>query len=233
MGAAMSDDRRRQKPVTIEWAYDKVGRLIIDGELWAAVEWSEKRQAWCIEDAEGRCLRHQAHIRGQAAAKDAAIALAETMIRDGRMPLPQDARKQRQERLERQRNTPSAKRRREQRREQQERLSRAWSAKHKAQREDEQQPPLYEAIADAFDLANPDLWKSNAFASLRPRLIVFVKAAIAKLEADEAYAASRPGRFKHQREEQARIQARLVRAREILAHLETEIAAVAEHGRTR
>ena len=225
----MSNDPRRQKLVTIEWAYDKVGRLIIDGELWAAVEWSEKRQAWCIEDAEGRCLRHQAHIRGQAAAKDAAIALAEAMIRDGRMPSPQDAHKQLQDRLERQRNTPSAKRRREQ----QERLSRAWSAKCKAQREDEQQPPLYEPIADAFDLANPDLWKSNAFASLRPRLIVFVKAAIAKLEADEAYAASRPGRIKHERGEQARIQARLVRAREILAHLETEIAAVAEHGRTR
>jgi hypothetical protein len=214
-------------------AYDKVGRLIIDGELWAAVEWSEKRQAWCIEDAEGRCLRHQAHIRGQAAAKDAAIALAEAMIRDGRMPLPQDARKQRQERLERQRNTPSAKRRREQRREQQERLSRTWSAKYGAERQEELQQPLYQVIADAFDLTDPDLWKSNAFASLRQRLIVFLKAAIAKMEADEAYAASRAFRFKYEREEQVRIQARLARAREILAHLEPEIAAVAEHGRTR
>ncbi len=46
----MSTDPR-QKPIRIAWTADKlIGRLTIDGELWASVEWSEKRQRWCIED---------------------------------------------------------------------------------------------------------------------------------------------------------------------------------------
>ena len=89
----MSNDPRRQKPVTIEWWHDKVGRLLIDGVLWGGVEWSEKRGAWCIEDAEGRYLSHRSHVGGEDEDKAGAIALAEAMIRDGRMPSPEDARK--------------------------------------------------------------------------------------------------------------------------------------------
>jgi hypothetical protein len=66
----------------------EIGQLMIDGEFWGAIEWSPKRNAWCIEDTEGKCLTHTDHIHGQAAAKDSAIELAKTMIRDGRMPSP-------------------------------------------------------------------------------------------------------------------------------------------------
>jgi hypothetical protein len=79
----------RQSPIAIAWILDgRIGRLTIGGELWAAVEWSEKRQQWCIEDAEGRCLTHRGSIHGAEASKEAAVALAESMIRDGRMPDP-------------------------------------------------------------------------------------------------------------------------------------------------
>jgi hypothetical protein len=53
-----TDDPRRQLPITITWSGDgAIGRISINAEYWAAVEWSERRQAWCIEDAEGRSLR--------------------------------------------------------------------------------------------------------------------------------------------------------------------------------
>ena len=37
-------------------------------------------------------------------------------------------------------------------------------------------------LAEAFDLTDPNLWKSNSFASMRPGLIVHVEADIANLE---------------------------------------------------
>ena len=92
----------RQSPISIVWTDDGlIGRLRIDGELWAAAEWSEKRQRWCIVDAEGQCLRHTASIRGAAESKEAAIALTEAMIRDGRMPTPKEAKRQAAERRDR------------------------------------------------------------------------------------------------------------------------------------
>lgn len=45
---------------------------------------------------------------------------------------------------------------------------------------------FYEVLADAFDFAGPDLWKSNSFASLRPRLAIHVRHVIAKLESSLA-----------------------------------------------
>jgi hypothetical protein len=90
------NDPRRQRPIAIKWVCGgKIGRLMIDREFWGAVEWSPKRNAWCVEDAEGRGLTHEAHIHGQGAAKPNAIALAQTMIRDGRLPSPEEARRQR------------------------------------------------------------------------------------------------------------------------------------------
>src|SRR5262245_13595398 len=109
---------RRQRPVTIEWTRNGlIGRLLMDGENWGAVEWSEKRKAWCIEDAEGRCLSHHSHIHGQAIAKDEAITLAQAMIQDGRMPSPEDREDRLQRDRERRAKYPSEIRRREQREE--------------------------------------------------------------------------------------------------------------------
>jgi hypothetical protein len=89
---------KRAGTLAISWGADGIGKVTVDGEHWASVEWSEKREQWCIEDVEGRCLRHSASIHGKAASKEEAVALAEVMIRDGRMPDPETARSQAQER---------------------------------------------------------------------------------------------------------------------------------------
>ena len=179
-------DPRRLKPIEIQW-FGLIGRLLIDGESWGAVEWSDKRQAFCIEDAEGRCLSHHSHIHGADKDKAGAVALAEAMIRDGRMPTPEEARKARTERLKRDRERrakqPSEIKRREARAEH-DRLRRAYFEADWEERKAERDEPLYEVLADALDLTDPELWKSNSFARLRDRLIINVRAAITELEAD-------------------------------------------------
>jgi hypothetical protein len=208
---AMAKDRRQQ-PIKIEWI-GLIGRLLVDGESWGAVEWSEKRQAWCIEDAEGRCLSHHAHVHGEHKDKAGAVALAEAMIRDGRMPTPEQATEARKERLkldrERRAKQPSEIKRRQAKAER-DRLQRAsWDADQE-ERDAEESEPLYELVVDTFDLADPELWKSNSFARLRERLIVNVRAAIAELESNE----ERLRRW--WREDGIDFDARLNRAREIL-----------------
>ena len=241
----------RQKSIDIAWTSDKlIGYFMIDGELWAEVEWSEKRQRWCIQDAQGRCLKHVEHIHAQEVDREAAAALAKAMIRDGRLPDPKTARqsfeageKQRQQEREKRRQQRAqqpaqiAKREREREQEKQrlERSETRWDAEAKERRE----PPLYEVLADAFDFSDPDLWKSNSFASLRPRLIIHVRHVIAKLEDELDYETRRSGSqpFRmyataEQRKEAAtdrkietsaaiqRLQPKLDRAREILSLLE-------------
>jgi hypothetical protein len=207
--ATITDDPRRQRPIKLHWQ-GLIGRLWIDDVQWAAVEWSEKRQAWCIEDSEGRCLSHKSHIHGQDAAKEAAVALAKAMIRDGTMPSPEQAKKARKDRLAKDRarraNTPSGKRRLAER-EEKDRLLRAHFESEWA---DENALPLHEVLAEAFDLTDPDLWRSNSFAMLRPRLIVSIKRTIAELEYDIAHG------FTLQREPRVR----LSKAKELLALLE-------------
>jgi hypothetical protein len=66
-------------------------RLTIAGQLWASVEWSLRRRRWCIEDGINRCLAHVEHIHGEDPDPQAAIRLAKKMIRDGRMPTPEEA----------------------------------------------------------------------------------------------------------------------------------------------
>ena len=182
-GARDEDDPRRAASVVVRFHGDaSVGRLLVDGEIWGAVEWSEKHGVWCIEDAEGRCLRHASSIRGKAASREEAVALAEHMVRDGTMPTPQEARRLHRERLERQRkqrDKQPAEIRKAQLREEESRLSHASFDADRAERE---ATPFYESFAEAFDLADPDLWKSNSFAMLRPRLLIEVRAAIARLE---------------------------------------------------
>src|ERR1700722_4435116 len=93
-------DPRRQEPINIRWS-GMIGTLLIDGTSWGAVEWSDKRQAWCIQDAEGRCLSQHSHIHAEDKDKAGAVALAEAMIRDGRMPTPEDAVTARKDRIKR------------------------------------------------------------------------------------------------------------------------------------
>jgi hypothetical protein len=66
-------------------------RLMLAGQLWASVEWSPSRRRWCVEDGIGRCLAHVEHIHGEDMDAAAAVRLAVAMIRDGRMPTPEEA----------------------------------------------------------------------------------------------------------------------------------------------
>jgi hypothetical protein len=198
-----ADNDQRQRPIYVKWN-GMIGRLIIDGAFWGAVEWSEKRQAWCIEDAEGRCLSHHSHIHGEDKDKDGAVTLAEAMIRDGRMPTPENAKKARQERLKRDRERrakqPGEIKRRAAQAER-DRLLRAYWDADAIERQAENDDPLYEVLADALDFNDPDLWKSNSFARLRDRLIPCVKAAIAELESElSQYRTDRNKRLKRAQE---------------------------------
>jgi hypothetical protein len=98
----MVDPRRHR---TIETRFRQQGgaaayNLTIDGELWACVEWSPSRRSWCIQDGSGRCLAHCDAIHGQDIDAPTAVQLAKAMIRDGRMPTPEDADQQLRERLD-------------------------------------------------------------------------------------------------------------------------------------
>ncbi len=83
-------DRRRHGVVEVRLR-SGIYRLTIAGQLWASVEWSPSRRRWCIEDGIGRCLMHVEHIHGEDPDPQAAIRLAKKMIRDGRMPTPEEA----------------------------------------------------------------------------------------------------------------------------------------------
>jgi hypothetical protein len=39
-----------------------------------------------------------------------------------------------------------------------------------------------ESLAEALDFSDPDLWRSNSFASLRPRLVIYLSSAVADIE---------------------------------------------------
>ena len=97
-------DRRRFG--IIENRYRTIGKLAmydltINGKLWACVEWSPSRRCWCIQDASGRCLAHCDAVHGQDIDAQTAVKLAKQMIRDGRLPCPEDAQDQLAERLRR------------------------------------------------------------------------------------------------------------------------------------
>ena len=99
-------DRRRHG--VIETRFRQRGKiamynLTINGQLWACVEWSPSRRAWCVQDASGRCLAHCDAIHGENIDAATAVKLAKAMIRDGRMPRPEDAEQQLEERLRRDR----------------------------------------------------------------------------------------------------------------------------------
>jgi hypothetical protein len=99
----MTDDVRRFGMVEVHREGPCVHRLTVKGQLWASIEWSPQRKAWCIEDGIGRCLEHVEHIHGQDPDPARAIKLAKQMIRGGRMPTPEEANRRLQERLEQER----------------------------------------------------------------------------------------------------------------------------------
>ena len=194
-------DPRRQGSVIVAFKGEssKTGTIFVDGANWGAVEWSEKRGVWCIEDVEGGCLRHAASVHGKAAAKEEAIALAEKMVRDGTLPTPEEAaelhREAKQHEREKRAQRPS---------------------ESEADWENQQATPFYQIFAEAFDLADPGLWKSNSFAMVRPRLVIEVRAAIAQLERDLHK------RHMMRRAVAPKVEHELARAREILALLVAE-----------
>jgi hypothetical protein len=251
-GHVSDNDPRRRLLITIDWGSDaaRIGRIRVGTEYWGAVEWSNRRQAWCIEDVEGGCLAHAASIHGKAASKEAAEALAREMIRDGRMPSPQQAHADRlarqpaeeaarKRRREKRNHQPAQIRKREAARARQEAVSAAYDAVWKAEQQDKAQLPLLEALAEAFDLTDPELWKSNSWAMMRRRLVIHQRMVVAELEKDLAYAAQRAAaqpfamyasneQRKRQRAQRQswgnaecnRLQQKLDRAREILVALE-------------
>jgi len=91
--ASHPPDRRRYGVVEVQYrpGPPDIYRLTIGGLLWASVEWSPRRQRWCIEDGVGQCLAHVEHIHGEDRDAQTAIRLAKKMIRDGRMPTPEQA----------------------------------------------------------------------------------------------------------------------------------------------
>jgi hypothetical protein len=94
-------DYRRYRVIEVRRVNPDTYHLTIDGELWSEVEWSPPRQAWCIQDACGFCLAHVGSIVGQDRDVQAAVRLARRMILDGRMPSPEQAQQQLEERQER------------------------------------------------------------------------------------------------------------------------------------
>jgi hypothetical protein len=240
----------RAGAIAISWDAMEIGSVKLDGVVFARVEWSEKRQQWCVEDAAGQCLRHAGSIKGKAAAKEEAVALAESMVRDGTMPTPEQARAEHEEReriaapkrkaaREKKRNQPAEIAKREHRAALNKAYHDSIHTEWEAQQADEDAGPLYETLASAFDFSDPELWRSNSFAMLRPRLVLHVRRAVAELEHKLAYERTRsPNPFSGfwaasaERKELAaerkaeiasavaEIEKPLARAREILALLE-------------
>jgi len=97
---ATRDPRRRAEiALNRNGSSDEKQFLMINGEMWAEVQWSSQRKAWCIQDACGYCLTHIEHLHLQVpntgdGGRDStnAIEKAKEMIRDGRMPAPEQAR---------------------------------------------------------------------------------------------------------------------------------------------
>ena len=131
--------------------------LLIDGQRWAIIEWGGPGR-WCIEDDQGRCLTHAEDTHGTAPTLADAIKLAEAMIRDGRMPSPEQAKQLAVERQEKQRQKRDA-----------------W----------EHPERLYEPLADALELwieRDPDFTRSNSYRRLHDELIAIVEGAIGHFE---------------------------------------------------
>lgn len=208
-------DVRREQPVRISWSGGsaKIGSLYVGDEFWGAIEWSAKREAWCIEDAEGKCLRHVASIRAETSSRSKAETLAREMIRDGRLPTPERAKAEHNARrvaqAERRARQPAEIARKAAKAEEMQKSMARWDLEY----EEGEAKPLWEALHEVFNLADPDLWRSNSFAMLRPRLVLHLRAAIAAMEHERSYLIKR-------RRELADMDAKLAKARTVLTAME-------------
>jgi hypothetical protein len=101
-------DKRRYGVIEVRQVNARTYHLMINRQFWSEVEWSPSRRTWCIQDAEGRCLAHCDHIVGTNIDQRTAIALAKAMIRDGRMPTPEEAERKLRGRQEQDRQLPTA-----------------------------------------------------------------------------------------------------------------------------
>jgi hypothetical protein len=91
-------DKRRWGVIEVRQINARTFHLTINGKLWSEVEWSPARRTWCIQDACGHCLAHCEHVHGEHIDQRTAVDLAKAMIRDGRMPTPEEAERMLQER---------------------------------------------------------------------------------------------------------------------------------------
>jgi hypothetical protein len=128
------------------------------------------------------------------------------MIADGRMPTPEQAKQARRARLEARRAQPAEITRRQQRQE----ADRLLHVHRDADFCEREAAPMWEVLDQALNLTDPELWKSNSFAVVRPRLVIALQAYIAKVECE---AAGR-GRWRQPVDEP-----RLARAKQLLAVL--------------
>jgi hypothetical protein len=118
----MSADKRRYGVIEVRRINAETHWLEINGVMWAEIEWSPSRRAWCVQDAAGHCLTHVEHIVGQNIDASAAIRLAKRMIVDGSMPSPEEAHAQLRAEQERARPKPRAKKRKPERKQEHEPL---------------------------------------------------------------------------------------------------------------
>jgi hypothetical protein len=91
---------RRHGVIEVHRRGPGIYHLTIGGVMWAEVEWSASRQAWCIQDAGGQCLRHVESIHATVADPADAIRLAKRMIVSGEIPTPElaaEAQRQREQ----------------------------------------------------------------------------------------------------------------------------------------
>jgi hypothetical protein len=94
-------------------------------------------------------------------------------------------------------------------------------ARGMARQHEDAEQPLYEMLNEVFDFADPELWKSNSFAALRPRLIIHLEAVVAELERERLSATNRmKGRNRGWYERTSEMTPRLAKAREILEVLQ-------------
>ena len=84
-------DKRRFGVIEVRRINASTYWLEIAGTMWSEVEWSAKRNRWCIQDGAGMCLAHEESIMGQNKDPQAAIRRAKRMIVDGSMPSPEEA----------------------------------------------------------------------------------------------------------------------------------------------
>jgi hypothetical protein len=159
--------------------------LKIDGELWCELEWSPKRLVWCIQDAEGRCLTHAESTHATAESMEAAIEVGKSMVRDGTIPTPELARRQLKQRQAERRAKRDAQPSVAKKNAERKALFDEWRQINDQYGGDDFGPtqlPMLEAIFDALDVKDPDIWRSNSFSILREKLVAQAVTEVARFK---------------------------------------------------